>query len=175
MCRIIFGNWVHTAALVDYYLSAEEVILEAFAKNSEWDLLKNEIFLSHRTYNLSGPDEHYPEIGFSLTLKRIPVYYVYNIIAPTLMLTLLSCLVYVMPAEAGEKVGLQITILLSFSVMLLVMGETMPKSGKTTPVISRYMYLNIRMHFIECKWKNFDSNFTETCWVQLTISQHLFR
>ena len=43
-----------------------------------------------------------------------------------------------MPAEVGEKVGVQLNILLSFSVMLLVMGDTTPKSGRTTPLISMY-------------------------------------
>ena len=109
---------------------------DAFTENAEWDLLEARVFNETQIFTFT-PDERYPVIGFSLKLKRISTYYVYNIIIPVLILTLLSCLVYVMPSETGEKVGLQVTILLSFSVMLLVMGDTTPKAGKTTPLISK--------------------------------------
>ena len=113
------------------------MILDSFEQNPEWTLVKNAaVYSEHMKLNFSG--ENYPVAGFSLTLKRVPTYYVYNIIAPVLLLTLLSCLVYVMPAEAGEKVGLQITILLSFPVMLLIMGDVTPRARKTTPQISRF-------------------------------------
>ena len=143
-------NWVHSALLVKYYNQTDQVILEAFAPNSQWTLIKSEIFSRRRTFNFT--DDVFPEIGFSLTLKRIPAYYIYNIIAPVLLLTLLSCLVYVLPADAGEKVGLQITILLSFSVMLLVMGDTTPKSGKTTPLISTSIQYMIQKCCAFKKW-----------------------
>ena len=119
--------------MVDYHNDLDDVILEIFPGNSAWKLLKTEVFSRYRTYNFTS--DILPEIGFSLTLRRVSEYYVYNIIAPVLLLTLLSWLVFVIPVEAGEKIGLQITILLSFSVMLLVMGDTAPKSGKTTPLI----------------------------------------
>ena len=131
-------SWAHTTALVSFYTSIEEVLLDAFAHNPEWTLTESTVFSEH--FSIDAFDESYPLAGFSLTLKRVPTYYVYNIIAPVLLLTLLSCLVYVMPAEAGEKVGLQITILLSFSVMLLIMGDVTPKAGKTTPLISKWKY-----------------------------------
>ena len=129
-----FINWVHTAALVDFYNNTDQVILDSFEQNPEWTLVKNAVYSGHMKLKFS--EETYPVTGFSLTLKRVPTYYVYNVIAPVLLLTLLSCLVYVMPAEAGEKVGLQITILLSFSVMLLIMADVTPRAGKTTPQIS---------------------------------------
>ena len=136
-------NWVHGASLVNFFNMSDEVILEAFVENSEWTHLKTEMFSREQTYNFSGPDYVYPQIGFSVTLARIPTLYMYNIIYPVMLLTFLSCLVFVLPAEAGEKVGLQITILLTFYLMLLVMGDTTPKSGKTTPLISTQLIVHI--------------------------------
>ena len=140
MCQVVFINWVHRTSLVKYYNLTDQVILDVFAGNCEWKLFTIELFSRSRTFEFFGPDKVFQEIGFSLALKRVSAYYGFNMIAPVLLLTLLSCLVYVMPVEAGEKVGLQITSLLSFSVMLLVMGETMPKAGKTTPVICAYVH-----------------------------------
>ena len=132
-------NLAHTASLVNYFNVLDNVVLETLNGNSAWALIKTEVFSRSRTYNFSDPDQVFPEIGFSLTLKRVSEYYVYNIIAPVLLLTLLSWLVFVIPVKAGEKMGLQITIMLSFSVMLLVMGDIAPRSGKTTPLIGMKM------------------------------------
>ena len=128
-------NWVHGASLVNFYNLSDQVILEAFVENSEWVHLKTEIRSRNRTYAFSGA-HIYPEIGFSVTLQRVPTYYMYNIIIPVVLLTFLSGLVFVMPVEAGEKVGLQISVLLAFYLMLLVMGDSTPKSGKSTTLIS---------------------------------------
>ena len=70
-------------------------------------------------------------------MQRVSTYYIYNIVLPVGMLMALSVVAHILPFEAGEKIGLQITILLAFSVMLLIMSDTTPKAGTTTPLISR--------------------------------------
>ena len=97
-------NLAHTASLVNYFNVLDNVVLETLNGNSAWALIKTEVFSRSRTYNFSDPDQVFPEIGFSLTLKRVSEYYVYNIIAPVLLLTLLSWLVFVIPVKAGEKI-----------------------------------------------------------------------
>ena len=145
-------NLVHGASLVNFFNMSDEVILDTFVENSDWTRLKTEIFSRKKTYDFSGPDYIYPQIGFSVTLERIPTFIMYDIIYPVMLLTFLSCLVFVLPAEAGEKVGLQITILLAFYLMLLVMRDTTPKSGKTTPLISTpltvHIYCTVSQKFI---------------------------
>ena len=140
----MFVSWVHGSQLVNFYNRSDRVILDAFTGNAEWNLPKTTIFSRFLTFDFTN--DVFPAIGFTLTLKRMPAYYVYNIIAPVMLLTLMSCLVYVMPAEAGEKAGLQITLGLSFSVMLLIMGESTPKSGKTTPLMGMYVMTSWYRH-----------------------------
>ena len=105
-----------------------------FSPNGEWELLYGS------TFSITVADVHgdeIPMIGFTLGLKRIPDYFIYNIVMPITMLMVLSVVVYILPAEAGEKIGLQITILLAFSVMLLIMSDNTPKVGTATPILSK--------------------------------------
>ena len=44
------------------------------------------------------------QIEFSLYLKRIPTYFIWNVIVPSILMTLTSLLVFALPCEAGEKV-----------------------------------------------------------------------
>ena len=110
------------------------VDITPFATNGEWELL----FTSTFNTSLGSHGEAVPMIGFTLGLKRIPDYFIYNIVMPITMLMVLSVVVYILPAEAGEKIGLQITILLAFSVMLLIMSDNTPKAGAATPILSKY-------------------------------------
>ena len=74
---------------------------------------------------------------FELTLKRRPEFLVMNILLPATMMSLLSALVFCLPAESGEKVGLGITVLLSFSVILLMITDITPRIGQPMPIISK--------------------------------------
>ena len=72
---------------------------------------------------------------FTIYMRRKPLYYVMNIMLPCLMLSLLDLLVFCLPPESGEKVSLGITVLLSFSVFLLVIADNVPQTSETAPLL----------------------------------------
>ncbi|XP_048256967.1 CHRNA7-FAM7A fusion protein-like [Haliotis rufescens] len=74
-----------------------------------------------------------------LTLKRRPSYYVYNLIIPITLLSLLSSLVFALPIEYGDKVALSMTVLLSFGVFLTQMTTDMPKTSRQTSYLTIYL------------------------------------
>ena len=53
-------------------------------------------------------------------------------------------LVFYLPPEAGEKVSLGITVLLSCIVFLLLIAESIPKRSDSVPIISKYADLIIQ-------------------------------
>ncbi len=57
---------------------------------------------------------------------------------PCLMLSLLDLLVFCLPPESGEKVSLGITVLLSFSVFLLVIADNVPQTSETAPLLGTW-------------------------------------
>ena len=60
-----------------------------------------------------------------------------NIIAPCVMLSVLGLLVFCMPCDTGEKIGLEITVMLAFSVFLLIVSDNLPVTSDYTPVMSK--------------------------------------
>ncbi|XP_055954375.1 neuronal acetylcholine receptor subunit alpha-7-like [Patella vulgata] len=52
-----------------------------------------------------------------------------NIILPVLFLSFMGALVFMLPADAGEKISLAITILLAYIVFLTIVSESMPQTS----------------------------------------------
>lgn len=82
------------------------------------------------------PEKTYSQIKFVLHLQRKPRYYLVNIVIPCTFLTSIALLVFWLPPEAGEKVSLGVTVLLSFSVFQLVIAGSTPENSDSTPVLS---------------------------------------
>ena len=53
------------------------------------------------------------------------------------MLSGLTCLTFYLPTESGEKVSLGLTVLLSFSVFMLLIAESMPATSEFIPLIGQ--------------------------------------
>ena len=54
------------------------------------------------------------------------------------MLSMLTLLVFCMPPDAGEKVSLSITVLLSFTVFMLMVSDNMPQTSNNIPILGKY-------------------------------------
>jgi len=96
--------------------------------------------LFHRAdkfYECCG-DTPYPSIYFTIYMRRKYLFYITNIIAPCVMLSILVTMVFYLPPEAGEKISLGITVLLAFTVFLLLIAESIPKRSDSVPIISKY-------------------------------------
>ncbi|XP_059159002.1 acetylcholine receptor subunit alpha-1-A-like [Physella acuta] len=73
--------------------------------------------------------------------KRRPNFLLINIILPIVFLSFLNILVFVIPVESGEKIGYGITVLLSLSVFMSIMGSLLPRSSLTTPKVTIYILI----------------------------------
>jgi len=80
-------------------------------------------------------DEPYPDVTFTIHMKRRSLFYVINLIFPCLLIYAVSFLGFFLPVESGEKVNLEITILLALVVFLLIVGETLPPTPDVIPVL----------------------------------------
>ena len=107
-----------------------------------------EIYTFH-TYTSLHTGVPFPRVRFSLLLKRKPMFYTINIITPCITMSLLALLVFYLPPDSGEKVSLGITVLLSFSVFLLLVAENVPKTSEFVPLLGRYWtFVNSHTHLV---------------------------
>jgi nicotinic acetylcholine receptor len=98
-----------------------------FIPSSEWDLIQSELKVQLNRYHYECCSEiPYLEVTALLAIRRVPTYYLFTIIIPCLWLTILNLLVFLLPADSGDKISLGVTVFLSFSVFMLVISEKVP-------------------------------------------------
>lgn len=78
-------------------------------------------------------------IIFTLDLRRKPLYFLVNMIIPILILGLLNSLVFLLPADCGERVGYAITAFLTFAVFLTMVAENLPKASEPMSLLCYFL------------------------------------
>ena len=102
------------------------------------------------SYEQSFYDDLYTQFRYVFYIRRKPLFFVTTLIVPCILLSLLSPLVFLLPAEADEKISLGITVLLSFTVFELSISSSMPKTSDYTPIISKSKFTN-QKHVVKLK------------------------
>nr|XP_055048501.1 neuronal acetylcholine receptor subunit alpha-7 isoform X2 [Misgurnus anguillicaudatus] len=82
--------------------------------------------------------EPYPDVTFTLVMRRRTLYYGLNLLIPCVLISTLALLVFLLPADSGEKISLGITVLLSLTVFMLLVAEIMPATSDSVPLIAQY-------------------------------------
>uniref|UniRef100_A0A4W5QD81 Si:ch73-380n15.2 n=1 Tax=Hucho hucho TaxID=62062 RepID=A0A4W5QD81_9TELE len=82
--------------------------------------------------------EPYPDVTFTVTMRRRTLYYGLNLLIPCVLISGLALLVFLLPADSGEKISLGITVLLSLTVFMLLVAEIMPATSDSVPLIGQY-------------------------------------
>uniref|UniRef100_A0A3Q1GC81 Neuronal acetylcholine receptor subunit alpha-7 n=1 Tax=Acanthochromis polyacanthus TaxID=80966 RepID=A0A3Q1GC81_9TELE len=133
-CDLKFGSWTHNGWLLD--LQMLDVDTSTYISNGEWDLVgvpakRNELY-----YDCCK--EPYPDVTFTVTMRRRTLYYGLNLLIPCVLISGLALLVFLLPADSGEKISLGITVLLSLTVFMLLVAEIMPATSDSVPLIAQY-------------------------------------
>ncbi|ESO92734.1 hypothetical protein LOTGIDRAFT_96296, partial [Lottia gigantea] len=87
----------------------------------QWDILSHGYILGERS-NIAL-------LTFAFVIERRPSYYVSYVMLPIMATSLLNPVVFLIPADSGEKVSTAVTILLSYSVFLGVISEVLAKTS----------------------------------------------
>uniref|UniRef100_A0A3B5LKB3 Uncharacterized protein n=1 Tax=Xiphophorus couchianus TaxID=32473 RepID=A0A3B5LKB3_9TELE len=133
-CELKFGSWTFDGWLLD--IQMREADVSGYMTNGEWDLMevpggRNEVF-----YDCCA--EPYPDVTFVVTLRRRTLFYALNLLIPCVLLSSMTLLVFLLPANSGEKISLGITVLLSLTVFMLMVAEIMPATSDSVPLIGQY-------------------------------------
>lgn len=84
---------------------------------------------------------NYPPLStLDMTFKRLPLYYMYTIVFPASALSVLCVMAFFIPIEEGERVGYGMTIFLSFMVLMLQVGNSIPESSRSFPAIGKFTF-----------------------------------
>ncbi|KAG1669856.1 Neuronal acetylcholine receptor subunit alpha-7 [Nymphon striatum] len=163
-CKLKFGSWTYHQGSLDLRLMSDQGDTESFLKNGEWTLLGFPAERNEKYYNCC-PDP-YLDATFTIHIRRRTLYYGFNLIIPCVLISSMSLLGFTLPPDSGEKLTLGkqlsynsaivdgvsavgsrdnakhirscVTILLSMTVFMLIVAETMPPTSDAVPLIGTY-------------------------------------
>lgn len=136
-CSLKFGSWTYDKAKIDLLIVGSKVDMNDFWENSEWEIIDASGYKHDIKYNCC--EEIYTDITYSFYIRRLPMFYTINLIIPCLFISFLTVLVFYLPSDCGEKVTLCISVLLSLTVFLLVITETIPSTSLVIPLVGEYL------------------------------------
>ncbi|XP_075263521.1 neuronal acetylcholine receptor subunit beta-3-like, partial [Convolutriloba macropyga] len=142
-CKIKLNSWTYHEALMRLEKSDFNTGMESRVGNIEWvidDVTSEKDYESDIYNHPLYPKERirYPYIEYSIQLKRKPDFYVNSLVIPSLLLSWLGSVIFLLPSECGEKLGFSITLFLSLYVNQVIVAEFLPPSADSFPLIARF-------------------------------------
>jgi len=122
-----------TKVVLGWYEGAQKVDLSDYVLSGTWDVVE----CPGKLENKRDPGEKHnrSQITYTLKIRRKTLFYTVNLIIPCVLISLLSVSVFYLPADAGEKMTMCISILLAFRRRSSSF-ERVSHAGPSTPVDS---------------------------------------
>ncbi|XP_012691019.2 5-hydroxytryptamine receptor 3A [Clupea harengus] len=138
-CSLTFQSWLHTINDINITLmrSPEDVKEDksVFMNQGEWELLH--VLSKYNSFSLDN-DDYYAEMKFHVVIRRRPLFYTVNLLLPSIFLMVMDVVGFYLPPDSGERVSFKITLLLGYSVFLIIVSDTLPATAIGTPLIGVY-------------------------------------
>ncbi|XP_061485727.1 neuronal acetylcholine receptor subunit alpha-10 [Rhineura floridana] len=141
-CRLTFGSWTYNGNQINILNKQDTGDLTDFVENVEWEVQGMPAKRNVIVYGCCS--EPYPDITYTLLLKRRASFYIFNLLLPCIMISFLAPLGFYLPADSGEKVSLGVTVLLALTVFQLLVAESMPPA-ENVPLIGKYYIATMTM------------------------------
>ncbi|XP_035668102.1 neuronal acetylcholine receptor subunit beta-4-like [Branchiostoma floridae] len=130
-CSMNFGSWTYDSQEVDVRLVVDRATMDDFKPSGEWDILD-----SPGRRVVTG---NQVRVIFDFIIQRKPLFYIINLIIPCILTSSLSILVFYLPSDCGEKIGLNMAVLLAMTVFLLLIADIIPSTSLAVPLIGKYL------------------------------------
>ncbi|VDM01754.1 unnamed protein product, partial [Schistocephalus solidus] len=146
-CILKFGSWTYFGDQVNLIVrcadgtsencsSSAPVDLSEYLPNGEFQLIRAVVQRYAQRYECCDYD--FIDIKMEIVIRRRALYYVFNLIVPCILISGMALLVFTLPPDAGEKISLGVTILLSLTMFLQLVADKLPQTSEAIPLIGIY-------------------------------------
>ena len=136
-CSIEMYAWGYSVSEVELIATTDVIDISLMAPHGTWEVVG--------THAKTEAVNYVSRATFTFRLKRRQQYIIINVVLPILFLCILNTLVFLMPAEAGERISYSITVLLSIAVFMTIVSDTLPKTSEPTSLYSYFLMLDLIM------------------------------
>uniref|UniRef100_A0A668VT58 5-hydroxytryptamine (serotonin) receptor 3B n=1 Tax=Oreochromis aureus TaxID=47969 RepID=A0A668VT58_OREAU len=112
------------------------------ATMGEWEL----IGIAAKKYTLpSTVSGFYDEIRFQISLRRQAMLYVVNLLLPSCFLITVDLFSFLLPPNDVDRSLFKMTLILGYTVFLLIMNDLLPVTGNAIPLINVFLSMCLTM------------------------------
>jgi len=83
-----------------------------------------------------------PTIAFTIILKRRYAFYVFQVVAPAMVLPFMNVFTFLIPIGSGERLGYCVSLFLSFIVLMEIISDSVPKVSSPLSYLQLYIHIN---------------------------------
>ncbi|NXG78560.1 5HT3A protein, partial [Baryphthengus martii] len=138
-CSLTFTSWLHHIRDINLSLWRQPELVKfdrsVFMNQGEWELLY--VLSSFQEFSVKSSDS-YAEMKFYVVIRRRPLFYTVSLLLPSIFLMVMDIVGFYLPPNSGERVSFKITLLLGYSVFLIIVSDTLPATAVGTPLIGIY-------------------------------------
>ena len=149
ICYMTFSSWIYNKQQLrlDWYDGVSHVNLNDYVKSGTWDIVACPAIINE-TKAEGKEDEVKQEMIFFLKVRRKPLFYTVNMIVPCVLISFLSACVFYLPADAGEKMTMCISIMLALVVFILLLSKILPPTAVNVPLIAKFLLFAFIMNIM---------------------------
>ncbi|KAL3047312.1 hypothetical protein OYC64_021521 [Pagothenia borchgrevinki] len=141
-CTMTFNSYIHLAKDIMIFLDRDAENITKLSKNwmttmGEWELL--DITSHHSKGDIEG--NYIDELVFHVRVRRRATLYVVNLLIPSCFLITVDLFSFLLPPQTVDRSSFKMTLILGYTVFLLIMNDLLPITGNTIPLINVFFSL----------------------------------
>uniref|UniRef100_A0A3P8RE02 5-hydroxytryptamine receptor 3A-like n=1 Tax=Astatotilapia calliptera TaxID=8154 RepID=A0A3P8RE02_ASTCA len=146
-CTLSFNSYTLKSNALQLYLKETPERMTEYSKSrmatmGEWEL----IGIAAKKYTLpSTASGSYDEIRFYISLRRQAMLYVANLLLPSCFLITVDLFSFILPPNDADRSSFKMTLILGYTVFLLMMNDLLPATGNAIPLINVFLSMCLAM------------------------------
>ena len=132
----------------DKFINGEWSLVNVVSVPTNVSFKETEVDLNGYSTNVVSAEMYNAKIGFQviLTIHRHPQFYVFNIIVPIAVLTVIGQTAFAIPEHAEGRLGVPLSVLLGFMFVQGIVSKEVPRS-QVAPSLSNYVLACVVLSF----------------------------
>lgn len=135
-CPMTLGSWTQDISMLDLHAESSDVGIDSYVENGEWELVRFPAEAVHQDYTSSVYP--YAYIIYTVEMKRQPLFYLFNLLLPMVLLMTVGILAFCLSPDTGQKIQLSTTVLLTMMLFMVMLADKLPPTSDSIPLLSKY-------------------------------------
>ena len=132
-CTLVFASGAEDSSRLLLLPDPDGAVLGSYIKSEEWTLLGMPVEVSMSSH--AGTTSPYTEVTYTVVIERKPLFFIFNLVLPCIMMVAIGMLTFCLAPGTGEKIPLCTTILLTLILLQIMLSEGLPPSSDVMPLI----------------------------------------